>query len=1303
MRRYLAWFAWFLLAPLPPTFGADLLGFGPLTVSGTSFVIPNLQAQGIITAFLSADSGITKAGFPDQNSWNFTGWDQTNFEDASLLSDRWYATFGVAQNTTLTLSDFDLRLQNSETGPQRFTLQAIVNNGTPITLLDSEDISAGLYHSYLGVSLSNPNAPNGLQVHGGDTVNLKLVAWNSSNPAAGTLGFDPGDTYGLLLRGSSVFAGPKTWTGGSPANPSGFADANNWSPTGVPGASDDIQFGSSPSNVVALPGGANPGATVRDIAIVYGASPVTFGAFGVNTPLNASSLTMSGGTSLTLNNTDLSIDSDVSILGSLAVNGGATLKAGSLAVPGTHSVNVPRNGTVTIDGGGAMQASGLVADGTVNLNNGSLTVSSISGSGRLNLAMFDANLHVTGSGGLTLGDNQVVRSQSGQSIDVSYAGSQLTVDGPLTLKHISSGAATLSLTYAGGIVTAGSLTIDGGYLFSQAGSFSVAPGGSISVHSDVSNNQGKLEWQDPTINGGRAVTVGAGGTFKLINASSMAIGGTSPGTVTVESGGSLQLTLGGGGLNSDVIVGNRGLLDLKNGSTFTTVDGSSLIINSGGKVAADIPLSISSGSLTNQGEFLARGGLVFGSGAGVVDGAIENGATGTFGTGLSLESNTFSSLSITGGSTMTADAVNIGSHFESLQNRLFVGGGIGISRLSPVGAEMPIIVGNAFANLPNTAVANTLKIQSGGLVDTGTATTTINNTGSVTLDGGTLRTNNVVRNGTLTFNSGTLALTRTTGYTVDATSELGANPTLGSGKTLEINPTAITTIPSGQSFTLNGGTLNTGSLSLTGGTFNFNAGTLGITGTAGLTIGSGGFFGSSFTVGSGRTVNATNATINSGSTLTLGGGGFGSDNLTNNGTVFLNGGSLSTLTAGGTLTNSSTGRIFVPNSSLVSMGGAMTNANGGRITLQGGAAQLNGTGALTNSGLITGDGEIAKSVTNALTGEIRATAGQSLLFSSANGTNAGKVIVLGGSVEFSLPITNASAGAITGHGSYFFAGGLTNQGQMQFSGGNSDVYGNVVLTGGVASNSKVINAAGANVVTFFGNFVHNGSEVRTAEGSSTVFFGDVTGAGAFTGSGEADFEGAYSPGNSPASVSVEGGLRFGSNSALTMELAGATPGTQYDQLHIGGSLNVGGSLMVTLLNGFSPVSGQAFDLFDWGSLSGQFASITLPALAGGLSWNTSQLYTRGIISIGKPGDFNGDTVSDAADYVLLRHAGGSGAAANYNVWRSNYGLGGSGSGSGAFSAIPEPVSATMAFFCAAALMLTTRHRLGRTETVSSVL
>jgi hypothetical protein len=88
----------------------------------------------------------------------------------------------------------------------------------------------------------------------------------------------------------------------------------------------------------------------------------------------------------------------------------------------------------------------------------------------------------------------------------------------------------------------------------------------------------------------------------------------------------------------------------------------------------------------------------------------------------------------------------------------------------------------------------------------------------------------------------------------------------------------------------------------------------------------------------------------------------------------------------------------------------------------------------------------------------------------------------------------------------------------------------------------------------------------------------------------------------------------------------------------------------------------------------------LPELADGLAWNTTDLYTTGMISVGQPGNYNDDGIVDAADYVAWRKTDGS--PAGYDIWRTQFGeLDGSGALSGA--TVPEPTGAAILIFAAA--------------------
>lgn len=87
------------------------------------------------------------------------------------------------------------------------------------------------------------------------------------------------------------------------------------------------------------------------------------------------------------------------------------------------------------------------------------------------------------------------------------------------------------------------------------------------------------------------------------------------------------------------------------------------------------------------------------------------------------------------------------------------------------------------------------------------------------------------------------------------------------------------------------------------------------------------------------------------------------------------------------------------------------------------------------------------------------------------------------------------------------------------------------------------------------------------------------------------------------------------DNTLGFIVTGAEP-SQYGRMEVMNDMTLVGGTFQVLLDGYAPVFGDMFDLFDFGgTLSGTFAAIDLPALSPGLLWDTSTLYTQGIVSV----------------------------------------------------------------------------------------
>lgn len=291
--------------------------------------------------------------------------------------------------------------------------------------------------------------------------------------------------------------------------------------------------------------------------------------------------------------------------------------------------------------------------------------------------------------------------------------------------------------------------------------------------------------------------------------------------------------------------------------------------------------------------------------------------------------------------------------------------------------------------------------------------------------------------------------------------------------------------------------------------------------------------------------------------------------------------------------------------------------NGGTVRAQNVTVQ----GGLTNAGTVSGDGRIAANLVNTAGGQVRVEGGARLRLSAVSGghSNAGLVHVSGAEFEVDGALANQTAGSIVlGTAIVRFNGGLTNAGLLRIASGQASVFGTVTnLAGGLM-------LLEGNSNTSFYDRVVNGGELRIAAGSTAVFFGDVSGAGSYTGAGNKLYEAAFSPGASPALVLDAGSSRFGPGSVMEIELGGGTPGFEHDRYVVAGTLDLAGALSIVLIGGFSPRAGDAFDVLDWGTLEGGFSHIdtSRAPLSSGLAWSFADLYATGeihVIAVPEPG------------------------------------------------------------------------------------
>ncbi len=130
--------------------------------------------------------------------------------------------------------------------------------------------------------------------------------------------------------------------------------------------------------------------------------------------------------------------------------------------------------------------------------------------------------------------------------------------------------------------------------------------------------------------------------------------------------------------------------------------------------------------------------------------------------------------------------------------------------------------------------------------------------------------------------------------------------------------------------------------------------------------------------------------------------------------------------------------------------------------------------------------------------------------------------------------------------------------------------------------------------------------------------------------------GQVSPGLSPGTLEITGGYSQGAGSSYTVEVGGLTPGSEFDQVNLTGTLpaTLSGTLDVSLVSAFTPSLNDTFTIMTFPSRSGAFGSTNLPALGGGLQWDVSYGATSVVLSVGPAMSANLTlSITDAPDPI----------------------------------------------------------------------
>jgi hypothetical protein len=960
---------------------------------------------------------------------------------------------------------------------------------------------------------------------------------------------------------------------------------------------------------------------------------------------------------------------DAPNVGTIILNGGTvtTLEGGSQVVTHTirNSGTIMGNGTLAFglfnpaNTGNVIASNGVLVVGQVFGNNG--TWLAINGGTMLISSNTDLGASVMSNG---VGGTWRIGQTGSINNTLTMSTSFFNNDGTLLLGNSSGSGSTLTI--------AGNTGIDGK-------TFTNSTTGIIAGRGTFFFGFGQSAGQSTNvgfINNG-SILAGQGGagslSFNMGDTANVPFSNSASGTIVISNGTSLAVQRTANAWNNATLdsqrVGNAGTIII-NGGTFVSqagngADASRLILNGGTIIAQGVGTATNSwrAGLENRGTIYVTNntsvfnmltsvavtnrstGQIFLGGAGGAVGTIV--ATNIGQNGNSL----FNQGLIQGQGTLTLGVVNDPRSSGASANYVNSGTLLATNWGSATAGTLFISVGNAFSNggFSNTSAGTILIATNTTLTINRTENAWVNsdnsvaNFGTIALAGGTLNlaADGVVSNSASFINTGLI-----TGYgTIDsvvittnggkmlaiatnltsvgtltariASTTNNSSATLG---TIGTNSVLNLIAPGGQNFLINFGTI-----SVSGGTINFNGSaatitnffvvggvgnlsSFGIVNTGALAsvVAQGPVSGLSNLIASVGVTNSAllgaNNLIGGAATLTLGtttGGG-----LVNNGTLAIQGGFITVTNAAGVdagVTNN-LGQIYgngmqtfsvvnlaggsiVASNGLLKLGLTGANAgtlgnfnssstiiltntvlvNSGRIALNGGGLVMGGS-TITNEGTITGPGDYSSGLYNDVNGFVAATNGT--LNIATNGTtesvqNLGAFSIASASVLNVIPDWNNTDGLVGLAGGTLTGGAVTNMGTIT---GNGTITSAAFIN---AANGTVTASSGGTLNILSATAALNGTMI--AGTSQSIVMTNLT---SLVNNGTMILNGAASDANTSFLILRNGGAGDFTNAAGAVIqgagyfATGVSGGTSFTEWNQGAIVATNGSLILQPLHAF---------------------------------------------------------------------------------------------------------------------------------------
>jgi len=917
-----------------------------------------------------------------------------------------------------------------------------------------------------------------------------------------------------------------------------------------------------------------------------GTFAVTNGAtLSNNTTLNVNnfelnSATVNGGGGLTINSGFKWLGGTFSGTGSATISPGvitdATAPASTLRFSdgfifinnGTFNYNPLFNLSFENNGGGGVSFTNN-ASGVFDLKGDGTT--SVTGSGN-SFSNFGTLKKSSGTGIFTFnvrvanGGSGIIDEQSAGGT-IAFSGSGNTMSGG----QIKASSGTGNIDYTGGDVTysggtfagPGAIELKGG-IFTVSTAMTAPPifnmsAGSLSGTQTIDIPSGAaFNWSGGSItgSGGSAITVLSGGAMNAVTTTSSLIYDTRP--LVINSGGNFNWNSGANAIifQSGAPVSVAGGFNVATNGTIGNLTAGSLSVTGvfqhtvPGTLNISAPLNVQSGgTLTSSGGgdivLLGTAGV---SHAGTFDAQASSfinfaAATHQFNSGAGFSAGT-------GGYKVTGATLSLNTNVSAPNFALFSG---------------------SIAGGGNLGVTTNFGWSGGSM--SGAGTTTISGTGSLTSGPLTLNRNLVI--------GGNTTMNAASGLSVQTTATITNNATF-----IVQNGDVLCSACTTASFA-NNGTIQKNAASTT----NWS---VPITGAGSLSATAGTFADQAPATFGTATINNAIADF-SGSPISIG-------SVSGSAPLLLVSGGATTVT-GTTTLSGGTSLIRITGGSLTLNGTASTDG----VQMTGGT--LNGSGTLTAStlssvwsgGTMSGSGNVVFNAPLAIDGASGAmvlarnlTNNSTITYNPPNGTQA---------------LTVSAPAAITNGGTFNFTGGFdllasgapvfTNSGVLTRTAGSSNAinFGPAVVNAGGTSTWSI------GTTTFTNGYSQTaGTTTLTSAtiGSSVPF--NFTGGAVFakgTVNGSVIINGAtFNPGNSPGAIAITGDYTQSSSGILNSELNGTVAGTSYDQVNVGGNVNLNGTLNASV--GYTPSNNDVYDIITFtGTRTGDFSTYNLPPFGAG--------------------------------------------------------------------------------------------------------